>query len=205
MRIDMKRSLVCSIFSVSILAYAATVVVPARAGDNDKFYCGKSGGVPTTMAKTSRGSVAVIRWVSKNAFREAYLTEVRCNIVSSKFQSFYQDGSLNFLTTGVINLMPVICAAQVQDGPCKGVLFTLKPSVENPGRTLTRLLDICNRESGPLLQGFAPHVYINMKEFLATAPVVSTGTERTVVAPVVQPKFNVGGGDHVWYSATRTC
>jgi Circadian oscillating protein COP23 len=152
----MKRSIIWSVLSVSILAYVATAVVPVDAsGRNAKFYCGKNGNVPTTMAKTSRGDVAVIRWVSKDVFGEAYPPEVRCSIVSEKFQSFYQDGTLDFLTTGVVNRMPLICAAQAQDGPCNGVLFTLKPG-DNPGRTLKRLLDVRIRSSGPLDERIQP-------------------------------------------------
>lgn len=197
----MKKSMVWSVLSVSVLAYVATAVAPVGASEkNGKFYCGKNGNVPTTMAKTSRGNVAVIRWVSKDVFGEAYPPEVRCNIVSEKFQSFYQDGTLDFLTTGVVNRMPVICAAQAQNGPCNGVLFTLKPSGD-PGRTLKRLLDVRIRSSGPLEESSATRVYINMKDFLDKAPVVSATPMKAtkgLSTPVKTKPTSKANGDLVW-------
>jgi Circadian oscillating protein COP23 len=201
-KVDMKRSMVWSVLSVSILASVATAVAPVGAsGENDKFYCGKNGNVPTTMAKTSRGDVAVIRWISRDVFGDAYPPEVRCNIVSKKFQSFYQNGTLDFLTTGVDNRMPVVCVAQAQDGRCNGVLFTLKPGSGDPGRTLKRLLDVRNRASGPLPESSATRVYINMKDFLDTAPVVSATPMKAtkgLSTPVKAKPTSKANGDRVW-------
>ncbi len=119
------------------------------------------------MAKTSRGAVPVIRWVS--TLGGTYTPENRCKIVSEKFQTFYNDGTLNYLTTGIVNQLPVICAAQTENGPCTGVLFTLKPN-SDPGRTLQRLLSIRDRAPGAVLNESSPQVYVNMKDFLNTAP-----------------------------------
>lgn len=189
------------VLSASILTYVATAITPVGAsGGNGKFYCGKNGNEPITMAKTSRGDVAVIRWVSKDVFGDAYPPAVRCNIVSEKFQSFYQDGTLNFLTTGVVNRMPVICAAQAQDGPCNGVLFTLKPGGD-PGRTLKRLLAVRDRASGPLAESSVTPVYINMKDFLDKAPVVSATPIRAtkdLPTPVKTKPTSKANGDRVW-------
>jgi hypothetical protein len=200
-KVDMKRSMAWSVLLVSVLAYVATAVAPAGAsGRDDKFYCGKNGNEPTTIARTSRGDVAVIRWVSRDVFGEAYPPEVRCNIVSEKFQSFYQDGTLDFLTTGEVNRMPVICVAQAQNGPCNGVLFTLKPGGD-PGRTLKRLLDVRIRSSGPLAESSATRVYINMKDFLDKAPVVSATPMKAtkgLSTPVKTKPTSKANGDLVW-------
>jgi hypothetical protein len=200
-KVDMKQSMLWSTLSVSILTYVATAIAPVGAsGGNSKFYCGKNNSVPTTMAKTSRGDVAVIRWVSRDVFGEAYPPAVRCNIVSEKFQSFYQDGTLNFLTTGVVNRMPVICAAQAQDGPCNGVLFTLKPGGD-PGRTLKRLLAVRDRASGPLAESSATRVYINMKDLLDASPVVSATPMKAtkgLSTPVKTKPTSKASGDRVW-------
>jgi Circadian oscillating protein COP23 len=202
-KVDMKRSVVWSVLSASILTYVATAVAPVGAsGENGKFYCGKNGNVPTTMAKTSRGDVAVIRWVSRGVFGDAYPPEVRCNIVSEKFQSFYQDGTLDFLTTGVVNRMSVICVAQAQDGPCNGVLFTLKPGGD-PGRTLKLLLGVRIRSSGPIAESSATRVYIKMKDFLDTAPVVSATpmkmkATKGLSTPVKTKPTSKANGDRIW-------
>ncbi len=173
----MKPNIFLSVISVSLFAYLATDIVPVRANTTEgKFYCGRSKkNIPTTMAKTSRGPVPVIRWVS--TIGEDYTPENRCKIVSGKFQQFYTDGTLNYLTTGTVNQLPVICAAKSENGSCTGVLFTLKPNTD-PGRTLKRLLSIRDRAPGEVLNESDARIYVNMADFLDKAP---TETERSSV------------------------
>jgi hypothetical protein len=194
----MKVSLLLSTLSISILVYLSADLTSVRAGTSgSKFYCGQSKRVPTTMAQTSRGAVPVIHWVS--TLGENYTPEYRCKIVSEKFQTFYNNGMLNYLTTGTVNQQPVICAAQKENGPCSGVLFTLKPN-SDPGRTLQRLLSIRDRAPGAVLNESAPQVYINMADFLSTAPLDTDQTNNesmkplqpsdTVTTPVSEPSGN---------------
>lgn len=166
--IRMKPTILLSVLSVSIFVSLVTDIVPVLANTTEgKFYCGRSKNTPTTMAKTSRGPVPVIRWVS--TIGEDYTPENRCKIVSGKFQQFYTDGTLNYLTTGTVNQLPVICAAQSENGSCTGVLFTLKPN-SDPGRTLKRLLSIRDRAPGEVLNESDAKIYVNMADFLDKAP-----------------------------------
>jgi hypothetical protein len=195
----MKPSLLLFAASLSVLTDLSTNLLSVRADmTGRKFYCGTSQSVPTTMAKTSRGEVSVIHWIS--SLGEDYTPEKRCKIVSEKFQAFYDDGTLNYLTTGTVNRQPVICAAQQENGPCSGILFTLKPN-SDPGRTLQRLLSIRDRAPGTVLNESTPQIYINMADFLNTAP-IETGqlpvdelnpepTQRESIAnPVSMPSEN---------------
>lgn len=184
---DMKRSIVLSVISIPLLAHwtmhwSAQVAHAQANVAQSKFYCGQSKNVPTTMAQTSRGPVSVIRWVS--TLGEEYTPESRCKIVSEKFQTFYQDGTLNYLTTGVVNQQNVICAAQVENGSCVGVLFTLKPN-SDPGRTLERLLSVRDRAPNAVLNEGAPRVYISLKDFLETAPVE---TDQSALENITPPQ-----------------
>jgi hypothetical protein len=184
-KIRMKPTILLSVLSASIFVYLATDIVPVRANTTEgKFYCGRSRNTPATMAKTSRGPVPVIRWVS--TIGEDYTPENRCKIVSGKFQQFYTDGTLNYLTTGTVNQLPVICAAQSENGPCTGVLFTLKPN-SDPGQTLKRLLSIRNRAPGAVLNESDARIYVNVADFLDKAP---TETEQSSVdeAPSITPR-----------------
>ena len=194
----MKQSLLLSTVSISLLLCLVTDLTSVRADTSgSKFYCGQSKSVPTTMAKTSRGAVPVIRWFS--TLGENYTPEKRCQIVSEKFQTFYNDGTLNYLTTGVINQLPVICAAKQENGPCSGVLFTLKPN-SDPGQTLQRLLSIRDRAPGLVLNESAPQIYVNMADFLNTAPTdtdqasseaIPTPTQSgSITTPVATPSEN---------------
>lgn len=152
---------------------AGTAVVmaihPATANSTGaKFYCGNSGGVPATMAVNSRGSFPVIRYLTILDDGK-YTPQVRCDIISKRFQEFYDQGTLNFLTTGIKNNLPVVCVAQTKGGACQDLLFTLKPGA-NPGLTLKRLMDVKSRAAGPLNES-SERVYIDMNDFLANAPV----------------------------------
>jgi hypothetical protein len=194
----MKLSRLLSTVSISILVYLSADLTSVRADTTgSKFYCGQSKSVPTTMAQTSRGAVPVIHWVS--TLGEDYTPEYRCKTVSEKFQTFYNNGILNYLTTSTVNQQPVICAAQQENGPCSGVLFTLKPN-SDPGRTLQRLLSIRDRAPGMVLNESAPQVYINMADFLSTAPLETEqpsnesipplDSSGTVTTPVSSPSGN---------------
>jgi Circadian oscillating protein COP23 len=184
----MKLSLLLSTGALSLLVSLSTNLTSVRADTTgSKFYCGQSKSVPTTMAQTSRGAVPVIHWVS--TIGEDYTPEYRCKIVSEKFQTFYDGGMLNYLTTGTVNQQPVICAAQQENGPCSGVLFTLKPD-SDPGRTLQRLLSIRDRAPSMVLNESAPQVYINMADFLNTAPLETDRLSNDEAIPIPQPSGN---------------
>jgi hypothetical protein len=137
---------------VASVTSAITISSPAAAQSaqsNVTFYCGRSGGVPATMARTARGNVTIIKWVST-------LTPVsplaRCRQVSSRFQTFYRNGSLRYLTTGKMNGQDVVCVAKGLNLPCvrEGLLFTLKPG-SDPNQTLGRLLDVSSKAAAPPL------------------------------------------------------
>lgn len=131
-----------------------------------QFYCGLSNdGVPTTLVKNSRGTFPVIRWVSRVFDDAGYVPETRCRQVSLKFQQFYEQGILNYVTTGRVNQQPVICVSNAKDGPCLGILFTLKPE-QNANRTLEQLFDIkVNASAGPLEESNSRY-YLDFDQFI---------------------------------------
>ncbi|WP_404785011.1 COP23 domain-containing protein [Altericista sp. CCNU0014] len=198
----MKPLLFLSRFSLPVAAYLVANLTGVLANTTEnKFYCGQSKNVPATMAKTSRGVVPVIHWVS--TLGETYTPEYRCKVVSEKFQTFYNDGTLNYLTTGIVNQQPVICAAQKNNGPCSGVLFTLKPN-SDPSRTLQRLLSIRDRAPGVVLNESAPQVYINMADFLNAAPIETSqpADDEAVTLPkqsgTITPPASTPHGNKIW-------
>jgi hypothetical protein len=170
----------------------AQVNVPQR-----KFYCGQSRDVPATMAQTSHGPVAVIHWIS--TLDEDYTPEYRCQAVSAKFQAFYDNGTLNYLTTGVVDQQNVICAAQFNNGPCTGVLLTLKPS-SHPTRTLQRLLSIRDRAPNIVLNESEPQFYVSLKDLLEPTSVETGQTSSEIPIPASEPNTNLdpSGSSGVW-------
>jgi Circadian oscillating protein COP23 len=180
----MKFRNVAFVSSLALTMGAALIgaIAPAQAGDtaNDaKFICGTSKGVPATVALTSRGYVPVVRWSSNFFGRSGFSPQTRCKMVSAKFQQYYKNGTLNYLTTATQNRQPVICVAEAKGGPCAGVLFTLKPT-SNPMATLRQLMQVrvqagnvvLNESTGGSLPANpADDRYLDMREFLQTAAV----------------------------------
>jgi hypothetical protein len=130
----------------------------------DSFFCGRSpNGVPTTYVNTQTGNLPLVRWVSHYFQPSGYTPETRCRDVSQRFNRFYTQGILNFITTGIVNQQPVVCVASTRGGPCTGVLFTLKAG-ENATRVIQQLFDVRVGASGPLHES-EDRIYIDMRPY----------------------------------------
>jgi hypothetical protein len=170
--------------TLSLSTLSAAIAEPT----SPKFYCGKLDNTPTTMAKTRRGPVPIISWKFPG-FGENYTPEDRCQIVSAKFQAYYEDDSINYLRAAYLNKQPVICAAKRKGDPACAVLFTLK-SGSDPNRTLRQLLNIRDRTSNVILQeSYVPTAptEVDLNDFLDKAPVAAGAIgepEPTKPAPV---------------------
>jgi Circadian oscillating protein COP23 len=100
-----------------------------------RFYCGQSFDteqkkiLPTTFVATSARaeSIAIIRW--KSGFG-GYSPQVRCNMVSTKFQTAWTGGNLKFIKAGLSNQtgQGIICGIADLQQKCDDsqILFTLK-------------------------------------------------------------------------------
>ncbi|MCG9892778.1 MAG: COP23 domain-containing protein [Thermosynechococcaceae cyanobacterium MS004] len=141
-----------------------------------KFFCReyrnpKTGElVPATFASTKRGSVPMILW--KSTFfsngANSFSPINRCIEVSRRFQTFYSEGVLTYLTTGQMNNQNVICVADEYGGPCRGLLLTLEPK-DNPTQFLRDLTNLRTRASGPITRG-SESLYIDVDEMLEAEP-----------------------------------
>ena len=136
-----------------------------------RFFCGDNNGVPTTFVETQKGTSPVIRWVSSYFSDHGYEPLTRCRQVSSKFQQFFNNGSLNYITTGTVNRQPVICVSNTKGGPCTGVLFTLKQG-EDANRVMQNLFDIRSGAAGPLEES-GSRLYFDMNNYLKSIAGVS--------------------------------
>ena len=194
----------CGIASLTVLDVTATFNQPSYA-QSTTFYCGTSGNVPTTLARTPSGDTKeVIRWVSPHFSGSGYNPQTRCEQVSGRFQSNYNKGHLDFITAGYLNGLPAICAG---DGtsPCSSdrLLFTLKPG-EDAAREIQQLFNIKTGQAGPLYESTrgssSGSSTIDMKAFLESAPVVDAGTSTPNAQPTTttpnkrRPSVEPGGG-----------
>jgi len=130
----------------------------------DFFFCGQTPhGTPTTYVNTPGGNLPLIRWVSHHFNHSGYTPGVRCQEVSQRFNRFYTQGILNYVTTGYVNNLPVVCVASDIGGPCTGVLFTLKPG-QDASSTIQQLFDVRAGATGPLRES-GDRLYVDMKPY----------------------------------------
>jgi hypothetical protein len=127
-----------------VIAYGTSLTLsqPSYA-EGATFHCAKSNGVFTTFVRTQDGkNLPMIRWVS-NYFNNSGLTQKeRCQEISRRFQSNYDNGILRYIKGGTLNKQPVVCAATEKNAACKEntLLFTLKPG-SDPDTVARKLFD----------------------------------------------------------------
>jgi Circadian oscillating protein COP23 len=148
--------------------------------DRISFYCGEisdkanGGTIPATIAYVPQRkvNVAIIAW--KYNYVPKWDTQKRCETVSPKFQTFYENGRLNYLTTGKNQGYDIICAAVETGQACKAEdqLFQVKAS-SDPGAVLKRLTGIIEGTSSqPIYQRSSQQIYVSVEELLKTAPAI---------------------------------
>jgi Circadian oscillating protein COP23 len=170
----MQLKLFAKILTVGLIALGAVATIsPINQAQTNTYtyFCGTSSdGVPTTYARTVTGrKIAIIRW-EKNWGGE-YTPKVRCQTVSAKFQQAYEDGFLNYLTSGIKNGQKVVCAVRRYGESCGRDLLTLRPE-EDPDEVIRILIAAGSRASGPIVQSEdgSPQYYYDMNLFLREAP-----------------------------------
>ena len=104
-----------------------------RAEDRVSFYCGsiadrETGEItPATLAYVPqrKANIPMVAWTTELA---AWSAETRCESVSAKFQTFHEDGRLNYLSDGESAGYPIICAKLDTQEQCSGEnqLFQVK-------------------------------------------------------------------------------
>ncbi|OYE05775.1 COP23 domain-containing protein [Nostoc sp. 'Peltigera membranacea cyanobiont' 232] len=152
----------------------------AKADDEVRFICASGYDqeanlrVPTTYAWTSRGKIAIIHWRYAWFNSKTVTPEQRCEQVSSRFQTAYNNQSLAYITNGTVNNQAVICTAKKEDAACDTTLLTLRPQ-DDPLQILDSLKDtLRGRATKPVEHSTKqePVYYkIDIKKFLQTAPV----------------------------------
>lgn len=171
----MKSALFQKSIAIVLLAVgtATALTPPSRAQNNtgSVFYCGTSNGEPATIAKTaSIGDVPMIVW-AYSGFGSEFTPEKRCQIVTQRFQQYYEEGTLDYVTTERIRGYNTVCVARTQGGSCEGrVLFTLPPDDQNPNKAIETVFggfgpyrNNCG-VSSPF--GDGGKVYVNVRSFI---------------------------------------
>ena len=92
------------------------------------FRCDTSGENPTTIYQSSQGTPEPwIQWVSDHFSGSGWSPNARCQEVSSRLETYRKNKKLKYVTLGTVNNQSVICVASQDQGPCEGIIYTLKP------------------------------------------------------------------------------
>lgn len=154
---------------------------PAEANEQEvQFICSEgydpksNERVPTTFAWTQRGKTVIVRWKYKWFNNSDYTTQRRCQEVSSRIQTAYNNDRLQYLANGTQNNQSVICTARQKGSACDTTLLTLRPN-DDSLEVLSQLNDIFRGKGGaPIEHSSGKHqVYykIDIEKFLQTAPI----------------------------------
>lgn len=165
--------------SLAVVGCIGGLSQPSQAQRTGRFSCelNHSTGLPTTYFYSPKGRrVRVVNWYSEYFSASGYTPSERCDQVTGRFQEAYNSNSLGFVTTGVVNGLPVVCSTAVRGGCNSGnVLFTLKPGT-NVTRTVQQLFDIGSGRAtaprGGLWESSSDDdsISIDMNQFLEAAP-----------------------------------
>lgn len=133
--------------------------------------------IPATIVwiPERKENVRLIGWKSEY-FDKTLSADQRCQKVTQKFQTKYDNGDLQYLTLGENNGYPIICGVKNKGDRCNGEsqLFTLKLH-SNPQVIVERLSGIFGGNLGGvgvLYQGSGDPVYIPFKDVLKESPVI---------------------------------
>lgn len=138
-----------SLFSITVASYISAIALPSLAQFSNPtqnptptvqpptipttttqsgFRCDTSGDVPTTMYQSGQGTPEPwIQWVSDHFAGSGWSPDSRCQEVSSRLETYRKNKKLRYVTLGTVNNQSVICVASKDQGPCEGIVYTLKP------------------------------------------------------------------------------
>lgn len=132
--------------------------------ETTSFFCGTVEGIPATMARTPNGEMPMVIW-DRNALNDPNTNpQQQCEEVSTRFQTYYDNGTLNYITSGVMNGQLVACVAPEENAPCSGILFPLSGG-SNPRGMLQRMFRIRVASAGPIAETIH-RLYISVDKYL---------------------------------------
>ncbi len=131
------------------------------------FFCDTSTGMPITVFQNSQGiREPWIRWTSDFFAISGYDPLTRCQQVTQRLERYRRNRQLNYVTVGLVNQEKAICTTSRVNGPCEGLIYTLRRD-QDPIPTLYRFFAWLNARSDlPSLNESGTLPYIDVREHL---------------------------------------
>ena len=156
----MKTAITAVVLTYSLCSLNPSVNASSALASN--ISCMSAQGTPATVVETTSGKkVPIIYWKSETFSGSGWTPERRCQEVSARFQQYHSSGTLEYITTGRMNGLPVICVAQSDGGACAGLLYTLKPG-QNATATLKKLFEIRTKPGAAPLEETTARMYVSV-------------------------------------------
>ncbi|MHC5916986.1 MAG: COP23 domain-containing protein [Nostoc sp.] len=169
------------------LTISSSMIQPSLAQADLSFFCDTYQGNYVTKVLTSKGNRAIVSYESW-ASASGWTAKKRCQQVSSRFQSFYNQNILQYIRSGRVGNYPVICVTPQKGASCQEnhVLITLEIGT-NPQAALRSLVGQSRGDSSegvsrvsyqnsPQPSYFSTdnqgNLYVNIEKLIETAPVV---------------------------------
>jgi hypothetical protein len=129
--------------------------------------------IPATIVwiPEAQKNVRLIGWKS-DYFDKTLSAEQRCQKVTQKFQTKYDNGDLQYISFGQSGGYPILCGVKNIGDPCNGnsQLFQLKPH-NSPQEMKKRLEDILSGQSSDMLmQSSGEQAYVPFADLLNALP-----------------------------------
>jgi hypothetical protein len=138
----------------------------------------------------------VIRWTSEFFTGSGYAPEVRCALVSKKFQAAYERNPNFIFAAQVVNGEMMTCAVDAPLGACTTLLYTLKKGVQNPILTVARLNKVRAGASGPINEsssGSSSSGAVSVQDVVADVLGTDFESAPAAVSPTMTPSTSSAG------------
>jgi len=131
------------------------------------FVCDTSTGEPVTVYQNPQGfREPWIRWNSNFFSSSGYDPLTRCKQVSQRLENYNRNRQLNYVTVGVVNNQKVICTSSRVNGPCEGLIYTLRRDQDPAPALSSFFVWLGNQKARPSLFESSTAIYINVGERL---------------------------------------
>ncbi|TAF58658.1 MAG: peptidase S1 [Oscillatoriales cyanobacterium] len=131
------------------------------------FVCDTSTGEPVTVYQNPQGfREPWIRWNSNFFSSAGYDPLTRCQQVTQRLDNYNRNKQLNYVTVGLVNNQKAICTTSRINGPCEGLIYTLRRDQDPAPALSTFFVWLANQKARPSLFESGAPIYINLGERL---------------------------------------
>lgn len=117
---------------------------------SDKYSCLEVNGIHGIYSRTERGNINFLNFTQDVS--EDWTTNKRCTEVATRFQRYYDNGIMRFVSAGYINSQPALCAVVEKGEACSSnnLLVTL-PTNTDPIKAARQLMDTRGLANGRVI------------------------------------------------------